>query len=89
MNSELLRITERLGSTSLFVTHSISEAVFLADRVVVMSARPGRIAGIVDVDLPSERDAEITTSPEFQAHVRAARDLLKDGHSPVSGPKES
>lgn len=89
MNSELLRITTTLGSTSLFVTHSISEAVFLADRVVVMSARPGRIAGVIDVDLPAERDPEIVTSPEFQAYVRGARDLLKDGHSTGPGTKES
>lgn len=89
MNSELLRITNRLGSTSLFVTHSISEAVFLADRVVVMSARPGRIAGIVEVDLPAERDPDIATSPEFQAYVRSARDLLKDGHATGPGTKES
>lgn len=79
MNVELLKITARLGSTALFVTHSISEAVFMADRVVVMSARPGRIAGTVKVDLPDDRDSDIVTSPEFQAYVRAARDLLKHG----------
>lgn len=79
MNLELLRITRKLTSTSLFVTHSITEAVFLADRVVVMSARPGRISGVVDIALPTDRDPEITTSPEFQSHVRHARDLLRDG----------
>jgi NitT/TauT family transport system ATP-binding protein len=79
MNVELLRLTSALSRTSLFVTHSISEAVFMADRVVVMSARPGRIAGIVPVDLPEDRDAEITTTPQFQAYVQQARDLLRDG----------
>ena len=85
MNVELLKITATLGSTALFVTHSITEAVFMADRVVVMSARPGRIAGIVDVELPSDRDAEIVTSEQFQTYVRRARDLLKVGHDQAAG----
>ncbi len=80
MNVELLRITSMLGSTALFVTHSVSEAVFMADRVVVMSARPGRIEGILDVDLPEDRDPEIMTTTPFQHYVRKARELLKTGH---------
>src|SRR5213078_5107768 len=52
LNLELLRIWEQSGSTIVFVTHSIPEAVFLSTRAVVMSARPGRIAGLVPVDLP-------------------------------------
>ncbi|WP_051080216.1 ABC transporter ATP-binding protein [Demetria terragena] len=85
MNVELLKITAAVGSTALFVTHSITEAVFMANRVVVMSARPGRIAGVVDVDLPADRDAEIVTSEEFQTYVRRARDLLKVGHDQAAG----
>ena len=53
LNLELLRIWEAAASTVVFVTHSITEAVFLSTRVVVMSPRPGRIAGIVPVDLPT------------------------------------
>ncbi|MGI5330633.1 ABC transporter ATP-binding protein [Actinomadura nitritigenes] len=80
MNVELARICALTGRTAVFVTHSIGEAVFLADRVVVMSARPGRIAGIVEVDLPGPRDPEVMTSAPFQKYVREARDLLKIGY---------
>ena len=52
MNDELLRIWERTGTTIVFVTHSIPEAVFLSSRIVVMSPRPGRITDLIEVDLP-------------------------------------
>lgn len=81
MNVQLLDLTRRLGRTVVLVTHSISEAVFLADRVAVMSARPGRIAGVVDVELPANRTPDIVTSPEFQHFVQVARDLLRDSHA--------
>ena len=58
LNLELLRIWEASGSTVVFVTHSIAEAIFLSTRVVVMSARPGQIVGIVEVDLPQPRTAD-------------------------------
>ncbi|PJJ57193.1 NitT/TauT family transport system ATP-binding protein [Mumia flava] len=90
MNVELARICALTGRTAVFVTHSISEAVFLADRVVVMSARPGRIAGVVDVDLPGPRDPEVMTGSAFQSYVREARDLLKTGYEAASSTtKES
>jgi NitT/TauT family transport system ATP-binding protein len=77
LNIELLRIWERLGSTVVFVTHSISEAVFLSTRVVVMSPRPGRIAGIVEVDLPNPRTAETREEPRFFELVTEVRELLR------------
>ncbi len=76
LNLELLRIWGDTGSTIVFVTHSISEAVFLSTRVVVMSARPGRIAGMVDVDLPQPRTAETRENPRFFELVTAVRERL-------------
>jgi NitT/TauT family transport system ATP-binding protein len=65
LNLELLRIWEALGSTIVFVTHSISEAVFLSTRVVVMSPRPGRITDVVEIDLPQPRSAETREHPRY------------------------
>jgi NitT/TauT family transport system ATP-binding protein len=79
LNLELLQIWERSGSTVTFVTHSISEAVFLSTRVVVMSARPGRIVGVVDVDLPQPRTAETREGPRFAELIRDVRRLLRRG----------
>jgi NitT/TauT family transport system ATP-binding protein len=79
LNLELLRIWEQSGSTVIFVTHSIAEAVFLSTRVVVMSARPGRIVGIVDVDLPQPRGVETREGPRFAELIRDVRRLLRRG----------
>src|SRR5438045_5936833 len=76
LNLELLRIWEQSGSTVVFVTHSIAEAVFLSTRVVVMSARPGRIAEIVEVDLPQPRTALTREDPRFFELVTAVREAL-------------
>jgi NitT/TauT family transport system ATP-binding protein len=76
LNLELLEIWRETGSTVVFVTHSISEAVFLSTRVVVMSARPGRIAGIVPIDLKQPRSAETREDPRFFELVTAVREQL-------------
>jgi NitT/TauT family transport system ATP-binding protein len=77
LNLELLSIWQKLASTVVFVTHSISEAVFLSTRVVVMSPRPGRIAGIVDVDLPAQRTVETREDPRFFELVTQVREILR------------
>ncbi|MFD0421044.1 ABC transporter ATP-binding protein [Streptomyces parvus] len=77
MNTELNRIWRTTGTTVLLVTHSISEAVYLADRVVVMSPRPGTVTEIIEVCLPAERDySETLGRPEFRAAAAHIRDLL-------------
>ncbi|HET7909817.1 MAG TPA: ABC transporter ATP-binding protein [Nitrospira sp.] len=79
MSIELLRIWEQQQKTVLFVTHSISEAAFLSDRVVVMTARPGRVAVIIENPLPRPRPLNIRDSAEFAALSRQLRNLLEDG----------
>jgi NitT/TauT family transport system ATP-binding protein len=79
LNLELLRIWQASGSTVIFVTHSISEAVFLSTRVVVMSPRPGRITGIVEIDLPQPRTFRTREEPRFAELVRDVRRTLRTG----------
>lgn len=73
MNVELQRLWAAQNKTILFITHSIPEAVFLADRVVVMTPRPGRIAEVLTIDLPRERTLETMNTPEFGAYVSRIR----------------
>jgi NitT/TauT family transport system ATP-binding protein len=79
LNIEVLRIWAQTGTTIIFVTHSIPEAVFLSTRVVVMSARPGRIAGVVDIDLPQPRNDETRESERYFELVTAVRESLRGG----------
>jgi NitT/TauT family transport system ATP-binding protein len=76
LNEELLGLRQRLGFTALFVTHSVSEAVFLSNRIVVMAAHPGRIHAEVGVDFPYPREPELREQPEFQAKVTEVSRLL-------------
>jgi NitT/TauT family transport system ATP-binding protein len=80
MNLELLRIWGGSGKTVLFVTHNINEAVFLSDRVVVMTARPGQIARVIEVDLPRPRSRDHMRLPRFADHVFEVRELLGVAH---------
>ena len=73
LHEDLLTIWSKTNKTILFVTHNISEAVFLADRVVVMSPHPGRVTAIVDVTLPRPRALAVKNSPEFNALVAKVR----------------
>jgi NitT/TauT family transport system ATP-binding protein len=77
MNAELMGIWQRTNTTIVFVTHSIPEAVFLSTRVVVMSARPGRISRVVDVDLPQPRTIETRESPRYFELVTTVREALR------------
>lgn len=78
MSTELLRIWEQRQKTVLFVTHSISEAVFLSDRVVVMTPRPGRIAALVENPLPRPRTLSMRDSTEFIGLSRRLRETLEN-----------
>jgi NitT/TauT family transport system ATP-binding protein len=76
LNLELLKIHERTQATSVLVTHNLTEALLLADRVVVMTPRPGRISDIIDVPFERPRVAEMATEPEFQRLVLRAHQGL-------------
>jgi NitT/TauT family transport system ATP-binding protein len=73
MNLELQRIWMESRKTVLLITHSIPEAVFLSDRVVVMSERPGSIAAVYDIDLPRPRKLDVMATPAFLQHTRTIR----------------
>ena len=76
MNLELQRIWGEAKKTVLFITHSIPEAVFLGDRVIVMTPRPGKIAEIVKIDLPRPRTTTMRDDPKFIGYVRTIRERL-------------
>ncbi|MDW5443017.1 ABC transporter ATP-binding protein [Polaromonas sp. SM01] len=78
MNAELQRIWLETRNTVVFVTHGIAEAVYLADRVVVFSPRPGRIADIIEIDLPRPRKLAVRETPEFGKYTNRIRALFHE-----------
>ncbi|MPZ68190.1 MAG: ATP-binding cassette domain-containing protein [Actinobacteria bacterium] len=76
LNIELARIAELEGKTTVFVTHNITEAIFLADRVVAMGTEPGRVLDVIDIDLPRPRESSMFTSPELIEKVQEVRKVL-------------
>jgi NitT/TauT family transport system ATP-binding protein len=78
LQSELLRIWEHERRTIVFITHSLDEAIYLSDRVAVMTQRPGRIKDIIDIPLARPRSAELRNAPEFAALRQRAWEVLKD-----------
>lgn len=86
MQEELIAIWQRTGTTIVFITHGIEEAVYLGQRVAVMSGRPGRITALVDVDLSAAGpEDDIRSSAEFAAHRHEIWSLLRDEHRPGAG----
>jgi NitT/TauT family transport system ATP-binding protein len=79
MNLLLLRLWSESGKTIVFVTHNISEAIFLADRVVVMTPRPGRLARIYEIELPRPRTIEMTFAPAFISLIQEIKQTVETG----------
>ena len=84
MNDELLRVWERTGTTIVFVTHSIPEAVFLSSRIAVMSPRPGQISQFIDVDLPRPRTDATRELDRYFELVTEVREALRTTHAPAA-----
>jgi len=78
MNIELLRIWTKIKTTIIFVTHYIPEAVFLSDRIIVVSKRPAKIEEIVEIDLPRPREPEMRNSTKYNEVMKWIRELLKE-----------
>jgi ABC-type nitrate/sulfonate/bicarbonate transport system ATPase subunit len=78
MQELLLKVWEEHKVTVLFVTHDVEEAIFLADRVVVLASRPGRVKRILPIDIPRPRRYDVVTSPEFSAYKRAVLSDIRE-----------
>lgn len=81
LNLHVHQLWARTGMTCVFVTHSIPEAVFLSTRIVVMSARPGRVLRVIESNLPAHRTLEMRDMPAFVAVAHQVREALREGHS--------
>jgi NitT/TauT family transport system ATP-binding protein len=88
MNLELHRIWERTGTTVVFVTHSIPEAVFLSTRVVVMSPRPGRVSSVIDIDLGRDRSVDTREMARYFQLVTEVREALRRPDAGVDDPAD-
>jgi len=88
LQSELLRIWEQHKTTIVFITHSLDEAIYLSDRIAVMTHRPGRIKSILDIALPRPRPAEIRHAPAFVQLREQAWDVLRDEVAFASGHRQ-
>jgi ABC-type nitrate/sulfonate/bicarbonate transport system ATPase subunit len=82
----LLEVWSEVGSTIMLITHDVAEAVFLADRVLVMTPRPGTIAAVLEIELPRPRTLALTESPQFGAHEARLRELLRAQAWPATSP---
>jgi NitT/TauT family transport system ATP-binding protein len=85
MQAELLRIWSTSRKTVLFITHQIDEAIFLSDRVIVMSARPGRIIADIAIELPRPRELRVKRTPEFVAYEEQIWNLISIQLTNVGG----
>jgi NitT/TauT family transport system ATP-binding protein len=81
LNEELLRLREEQGWTALFVTHSVAEAVYLSDRIIVLAPHPGRVAHEIVVDLPFPRDAELRSSAAMDQCIGVVSKALRGAHT--------
>jgi NitT/TauT family transport system ATP-binding protein len=82
MNLELLQVHSIHAATVLMVTHSIPEAIFLADRIIVLSQRPGKVVADLEVELPRPRSLEMMGEPEFGRQSSRVRSLINQGAIP-------
>lgn len=85
LNDELMRIWEATGTTTVFVTHSLAEALLLADTVVVMSANPGLVAGVLDVELERPRNRSVRSSSSFLKQLSMLEDILHENSAARMG----
>jgi NitT/TauT family transport system ATP-binding protein len=76
LNNDLLAVWQALGGTVIFVTHSVFESVYLSQRIVVMTSRPGRVFTQIAIDAPYPRDERFRTSPEYAGFCREVADAL-------------